>query len=87
MTCAAQQAQADLHDFVFCFEQNQNKTFFLLLQWYFDLSKQEVLILVLPKPKQNCAGQSTREKENAFNRAPSLARTEHKTCISCRQQE
>ena len=50
----------DLHGFVFCFgqNQNQNKTFFVL-QWYFDLSKQKVFVLVfvLTKPKQNRASQ------------------------------
>ena len=50
------QYRSDLHDFVFCFGfgQNQNKTFFVL-QWYFDLSKQKVLVLT--KPKQNRASQ------------------------------
>ena len=41
-----------LHDFLFCFNfgQNQNKaSFFLVLQWYSDLSKQKVLVL----PNQN----------------------------------
>ena len=48
--------QPDLHDFMFCFGfgQKQNQTF-LPLQWYFDLSKQKVLLL--PKSKQNRAGQ------------------------------
>ena len=35
----------------------QNKKHFFALQWYFDLSKQKVLALVSPKPKQNRAGQ------------------------------
>ena len=55
---------ADLHDFVFCFGfgQNQNKTFFVL-QWYFDLSKQKVFVLVfvLTKPKQNRADKICRD--------------------------
>ena len=41
---------------LFWFWQNQNKTFFVL-QWCFDLSKQKVLVLVLPKLKQNREGQ------------------------------
>ena len=54
---------ADLHDFVlwFDFGPNQNKTFFVL-QWYFDLSKQKVFVLVfvLIKPEQNRADQFVR---------------------------
>ena len=44
---------ADLHDFVLVLA--KQKKLFFVLQWYFDLSKQKVL--VLPKPKQNRAGQ------------------------------
>ena len=40
---------------MFCFGFGKTKKRFLVLQWYFDLSKQQVL--VLPKPKQNHAGQ------------------------------
>ena len=50
---------------ILCFVLVLGKTktkLFLLLQWYFNLSKQKVfvLIFVLPKPKQNRAGQTRR---------------------------
>ena len=46
----------DLHNFVFCFGFGKTKTAVFVLERYFDLSKSEVFVLVLPKPKQNCAG-------------------------------
>ena len=47
--------------FVLVLGKTKTKTkLFLVLQWYFDLSKQKnVLVFVLTKPKQNRAGQST----------------------------
>ena len=50
---------------ILCFVLVLGKTktkLFLVLQWYFDLSKQKALVFVLTKPKQNRAGQLLREE-------------------------
>ena len=47
--------------FVLVLGETKTKTkLFLVLQWYFDLSKQKVFVLVWTKPKQNRAGQLLR---------------------------
>ena len=55
--------------FVLVLGKIKTKLFFLVLQWYFDLSKQKVfvLIFVLTKPKQNRAGQLITIIRTSFN--------------------